>query len=163
MTDPSTDDSDFTPEETAALQLDGRDPAGLKHVVCSICDIGCQLRAEAGSDGRLGRILAHEDPFQAANICFKGTAAPQIQSHPDRLRVPLKRVGPRGADRWEEIGHDQAIAEIAARLHAVVERHGPEAWAVSTSGWNTQTSHGLDRRLMNLVGSPSEVQKLRTP
>lgn len=157
MTDRISDDSDFTPEEAAALQPDASGGAALKHVVCSICDIGCQLRAEAGPDGRLGRILAHEDPFQAANICFKGTAAPQIQSHPDRLRVPLKRVGPRGADRWEEIGHEQAIAEIAARLRSVVERHGPEAWAVSTSGWNTQTSHGLDRRLMNLVGSPNWI------
>jgi anaerobic selenocysteine-containing dehydrogenase len=125
------------------------------YVTCSICDIGCQLRAETGPDGRLARILPHEDPIQAANICFKGTAAPQIHNHADRLRVPLKRVGARGEDRWEEITHDRAITEIAERLRATVDRHGPEAWAVSTSGWNTQTAYGLDRRLMNLVGSPN--------
>ena len=55
------------------------DTATTKHVVCSICDIGCQLRAEVGPDGKLQKILPHEDPFQTANICFKGTAAPKIQ------------------------------------------------------------------------------------
>jgi anaerobic selenocysteine-containing dehydrogenase len=127
-----------------------------KHVVCSICDIGCQLRAE--TDGaRLSRILPHDNPVLARNICFKGTAAPRIHNHPDRLRMPLKRTGERGADRWEEITHEQAIAEIADRLQATIAAHGPEAWAVSTSGWNTQTANGMDRRLMNLVGSPNWV------
>jgi anaerobic selenocysteine-containing dehydrogenase len=130
--------------------------ADLKHVVCSICDIGCQLRAEA-RDGRLHRILPHGNPILARNICFKGTAAPQIHNHPDRLRVPLKRVGARGDDRWEEITYAQAMDEIAERLQRVVDEHGPEALAVSTSGWNTQTTHGADRRFMNLLGSPNWI------
>ena len=46
-----------------------------QHVVCSICDIGCQLRAET-VDRRLLRILPHEKPILAKNICYKGTAAP---------------------------------------------------------------------------------------
>lgn len=108
-------------------------------------DIGCQLRAETDAEGRLAKILPHEDPFQSANICFKGTSAPQIHNHPDRLRVPLKRVGARGEDRWEEISHAQAIAEISERLQVIIDRDGPEAWAVSTSGWNTQTGYGMDR------------------
>jgi anaerobic selenocysteine-containing dehydrogenase len=155
MTDTPTFDADFTDDELASI--DPVDPAGAKakHVVCSICDIGCQLRATTDSEGRLAKILQHEDPFQAANICYKGTAAPQIHNHPDRLRRALKRVGARGEDRWEEISHDQAIGEIAERLRVIIDRDGPEAWAVSTSGWNTQTAYGMDRRLMNLVGSPN--------
>lgn len=128
----------------------------VKHVVCSICDIGCQLRAEA-ADGRVTKILPHEDPILSANICFKGTAAPQIHNHPDRLRVPLKRIGARGEDRWEEISYAQALDEIAQQLTTVVDAYGPEALAVSTSGWNTQVTHGLDRRFMNLLGSPNWI------
>ena len=127
-----------------------------KHVVCTICDIGCQLRAET-KDGRLSRILPHDNPLLARNICYKGVAAPHIHNHADRLRTPLKRVGERGADRWEEISYQQAMGEIAERLADVVDTHGPEAFAVSTSGWNTQTTHSMDRRFMNLLGSPNWV------
>lgn len=154
--EPTPDTTDFTADELVAMDPTAA-TASTKHVVCSICDIGCQLRATVGPDGRLHRILPHEDPFQAGNICFKGTSAPQIHNHPDRLRTALKRVGERGEDRWEEISHEQAIAEIAERLRVIIDRDGPEAWAVSTSGWNTQTGYGMDRRLMNLVGSPNWI------
>ena len=124
--------------------------------VCTICDIGCQLRLEA-QGGRLARVHAHDSPAVARNICYKGTAAPHIHNHVDRLRVPLKRAGERGEDRWEEISYEQALDEIAERLGRVVERYGPEGLAVSTSGWNTQTTHGLDRRFMNLLGAPNWI------
>jgi anaerobic selenocysteine-containing dehydrogenase len=127
-----------------------------KYVVCSICDIGCQLRAVA-RDGKLHRIQSHDVPVLARNICFKGTAAPEIHNHVDRLRVPLKRVGKRGEDRWEEISYEQAMDEIAERLRVVVDKHGPEALAVSTSGWNTQTTYAMDRRFMNLLGAPNWI------
>ena len=128
----------------------------MKHVVCTICDIGCQFRAEA-TDGQLSRILPHENPLLAGNICFKGVAAPHIHNHADRLRTPLKRVGERGQDQWEEISYEQAMDEIADRLEGIVDQYGPEAFAVSTSGWNTQTTHSMDRRFMNLLGSPNWI------
>ena len=127
-----------------------------KYSVCTICDIGCQLRTEA-TNGKVSRVIAHDSPMLAKNICYKGTAAPHIHNHADRLRVPLKRVGERGADSWQEISYEQAMDEIAERLQRVVDQYGPEALAVSTSGWNTQTTHSMDRRFMNLLGSPNWI------
>ncbi len=127
-----------------------------RYSVCTICDIGCQLRTEA-VDGKVTRVIAHDNPMLAQNICFKGVTAPEIHNHKDRLRVPLKRVGERGEDRWEEISYEQAMDEIAERLRAVVDKYGPESFAVSTSGWNTQSTHSLDRRFMNLLGSPNWI------
>ena len=127
-----------------------------KYSVCTICDIGCQLRSEA-KDGKVKRVIAHDNPMLAKNVCFKGVAAPSIHNHPDRLRKPLKRVGERGEDKWEEISYEQAMDEIAERLKKVVGEYGPEAFAVSTSGWNTQTTHATDRRFMNLLGSPNWI------
>jgi len=124
--------------------------------VCTICDIGCQLRAET-VDGKLQRIIAHDNPMLAQNICYKGIAAPDIHNHADRLRQPLKRVGERGEDRWQEISYEQAMDEIAERLKKVVADYGAEALAVSTSGWNTQTTHSTDRRFMNLLGAPNWI------
>ena len=141
---------------TSTMPRTGETAAGeAKHVVCTICDIGCQMRAVADDEGKVAKILPHDNPMLARNICFKGTAAPQIHNHPDRLRTPLKRVGERGEDRWEEISYEKAMDEIAEKLAAIVERYGAESFAVSTSGWNTQTTHGLDRRFMNLLGSPN--------
>ena len=124
--------------------------------ICTICDIGCQLRVTA-ENGRVTKVQPHDSPALARNICYKGTAAPKIHDHEDRLRVPLKRVGERGEDRWQEIPYEQAMDEIAERLGRVVAEYGPEAFAVSTSGWNTQTTHGLDRRFMNLLGAPNWI------
>ena len=127
-----------------------------KYSICTVCDIGCQLRTEA-EDGKVSRVIAHDNPALAANICYKGTAVPLIHNHRDRLSKPLRRVGERGEDRWEEISYDQAMDEIAAKLSAITQKYGPESFAVSTSGWNTQTTHGLDRRFMNLLGSPNWI------
>lgn len=127
-----------------------------KYSVCTVCDIGCQLRTEV-EGGRVKRVLAHDNPMLAPNICYKGVAVPDIHNHKERLTVPLKRVGERGEDRWEEISYEQAMDEIAERLKAVVAEHGPEALAVSTSGWNTQTTHATDRRFMNLLGAPNWI------
>lgn len=124
--------------------------------VCTICDIGCQLRSEA-VDGVVTKVAAHDNPMLAKNVCLKGVAAPQIHNHPERLRKPLKRVGERGEDKWEEISFEQAMDEIAEKLKKVVDQYGPEAMAVSTSGWNTQTTHSTDRRFMNLLGSPNWI------
>ena len=88
-----------------------------KYSICTICDIGCQLRTEA-EDGKVKRVIAHDNPMLANNICFKGVAAPSIHNHADRLRVPLKRVGERGEDKWEEISYEQAMDEIAERLQS---------------------------------------------
>ncbi len=125
-----------------------------KYSVCSICDIGCQVRTEA-ENGKVTRVIAHDNPMLAKNICFKGVAAPRIHNHEDRLTKPLKRVGERGEDKWEEISFEQAMDEIADRLKKIVGEYGPEALAVSTSGWNTQTTYGTDRRFMNLLGAPN--------
>jgi len=127
-----------------------------KYVVCTICDIGCQLRARV-EQGVVTRILPHENPVLARNICYKGTAAPLIHRHPDRLLHPLKRVGARGENRWERIPLERALDEIAARLEGVVRTHGPEALAVSTSNWNTAVENGMGRRFMNLLGSPNWI------
>ena len=124
--------------------------------VCSICDIGCQVRTEA-EDGKVKRVVAHDNPMLARNICFKGVAAPSIHNAKDRLRVPLKRVGERGEDKWEEISYEQAMDEIAAKLKTVVDQYGAESFAVSTSAWNTQSTQGADRRFMNLLGSPNWI------
>jgi len=41
--------------------------------------------------------------------------------------VPLRRVGPKGAGRFEPVSWDDAIDEIAARLKSIIDRHGAQS------------------------------------
>lgn len=130
-----------------------------RRVLCSSCDIYCQVLAEAPASGLVGdvRVKAIDPRPLRANICMKGVHAPQGFSHAARVLHPLKRVGERGSGQWQQVGWDEALDDIAARLKAVVAQHGPEALAVSTSQWNTQTDNGSGRRFMNLLGSPNWI------
>jgi DMSO reductase family type II enzyme molybdopterin subunit len=59
--------------------------------------------------------------------CQKGACYTDLMYGPTRLSVPLKRVGDRGSGRWERIGWEQAIAEIADRMLRIAEAHGTDA------------------------------------
>ncbi|ANB75600.1 dehydrogenase [Paraburkholderia phytofirmans OLGA172] len=130
-----------------------------KRALCSGCDIYCQVRAEVPESGKVGDVSVKAiDPRPLrANICMKGVHAPQGFAHPKRILHPLKRVGARGEGKWQEVSWDAALDDIAERLSKVVARYGPEALAVSTSQWNTQTDNGAGRRFMNFLGSPNWI------
>ncbi|MEV6657274.1 molybdopterin-containing oxidoreductase family protein [Nocardia fluminea] len=127
-----------------------------KRAVCTVCDIACQLQVEV-SDGRVTRVSPSANPVIAENYCLKGISAPRLYDRPDRLTQPLRRVGERGGGEFEPVSWDEAMGEIAQRLSTVIDRHGPEAFAVSTSNWNTSVENGMGRRVMNLLGSPNWV------
>lgn len=127
-----------------------------KRVLCSSCDIYCQVVVETDSND-VTAVRAIDTRPGYANICMKGVHAPAGFRHPDRVLHPLRRVGERGSGAWEQVTWDSAMDDIADRLARIVERHGPEALAVSTSSWNTQTDNGAGRRFMNLFGSPNWI------
>lgn len=134
----------------------GKPGVETKRALCATCDVSCNVVTEV-KKGRVVRVRSSDNPIFRDNICMKGIVAPKAFAHPNRLMHPLKRVGERGSGKWEQVSWDHAMTDIAARLGAIIERHGPEAWAVSTSQWNTATDHGLGRRLMNHVGSPNWI------
>ena len=131
-------------------------PTEVKKVICASCDIACNVVAEV-EDGRVLRVRHSDNPAFKDNICMKGVHAPKGFAHKDRVLHPLKRKGERGSNEWEQVSWDAAMNEIGERLRGVIDRYGPEAWAVSTSQWNTSTDYGMGRRVMNLVGSPNWI------
>ncbi|MBE7942430.1 MULTISPECIES: molybdopterin oxidoreductase family protein [Ramlibacter] len=59
-------------------------------------------------------------------LCTKVSRYTERSYHPERLLHPLRRVGPKGSGRFERVGWDEALDEIAARLSAIAARD-PEA------------------------------------
>jgi len=78
--------------------------------------------------GRVIRIQGDPDhPPTHGALCTKVSRYAERSYHPERVLLPLKRVGPKaGPPRFERIGWDEALDTIAARLKAIAGR-GPGA------------------------------------
>ena len=149
----------FDPEDVAAAK--GKPRAAkpgivTRKTICQTCDIACSVVSEV-KNGRVVKVRSSDNPLFRDHICMKGIVAPKGYANPNRITRPLKRVGARGSGNWEEVSWDEAMSDIGVRLKAIIAEHGPEAWAVSTSQWNTGTDHGLGRRIMNHIGSPNWI------
>ena len=86
---------------------------------CSICEANCGIVVTAQGRDILSIKPDPANALSRGHICPKATALEDLQNDPDRLRVPLKRVG----DVWEEIGWDQAFAEIGEKTRALMAAH----------------------------------------
>ena len=49
-------------------------------------------------------------PMTAGVLCTKVSRYTERTYHPERVRTPLRRVGPKGAGRFEPVGWDEALA-----------------------------------------------------
>ena len=88
---------------------------------------------------------------------MKGAYAPKSFAHPRRLLHPLKRVGARGDGNWQRVSWDDAMDGISEELTKVVDRYGPEAFAMGHSSGTGISDGGLGRRFMNHLGSPNWI------
>ena len=81
-------------------------------------------------DGRIKNVRGDRDhPVARGKLCRKCSIGYNgvFLDEGARLTHPLRRTGPKGSGRFERIGWDEAIAECAARLGAIVREHGAPA------------------------------------
>ncbi len=99
------------------------------YTTCLQCHVDCQLKCKFW-DGTMAKITGNPyspqnylphipystSPFDAATIdgklCAKGQTGIQTYYDPYRVRKVLKRVGPRGSNKWKAIPFDQFIDEV---------------------------------------------------
>ncbi len=121
-------------------------------------------------DGRVVGFAAEPaHPYTNGWLCAKVRPYLELVYHPDRLRYPLRHVGPKGAGSWQRIGWDEAIAEIAAHWRDIIATDGAAAiLPYSYSGtlglvqltvcnrrlWNRMGASGLQR---SICGAAAEV------
>jgi sulfite reductase (NADPH) flavoprotein alpha-component len=118
--------------------------------VCSYCGVGCGMVLDIGmgSDGRRTVLKASGDKAHPANfgrLCTKGATTADMLAAPGRLTTALVRTG-RGAEA-EPAPVNAAIAETARRLRAVIDEHGPDAFAFYVSGQMSLEAQYLANKL----------------
>src|SRR5215217_2815681 len=97
--------------------------------VCPLdCPDTCSMRVTV-EDGVAVDLRGDRDhPFTRGFLCRKMARYLDRVYSPERLLHPLRRVGPKGAGRFEPIGWDEALAEVAARFAAIAaSADGPQA------------------------------------
>jgi thiosulfate reductase/polysulfide reductase chain A len=87
---------------------------------CDQCPAGCGIIAYLNGD-RIVQILGNPaHPNNQGGICVQGLAGINLVEDPERILYPLKRIGPRGSNRWTRITWDEAHLSLASRLRALI-------------------------------------------
>src|SRR2546428_3968745 len=105
-----------------------------ERVVTSTGGHNCGGRGVASAHVRDERIVKiSTDPrkwtpeMPPLHACVRGFGQMERVNHPDRLRHPLRRKGPRGAGEFERIAWDEALDEVARQMRRVRDTYGPAA------------------------------------
>jgi anaerobic selenocysteine-containing dehydrogenase len=120
------------------------------------CPDTCAMLVTVES-GRAVRVAGDpEHPFTRGFLCTKVNRYIERTYHRDRLLHPLRRVGPKGSGRFEQISWDEALAEIADRWNAIRQSSdGPQAILpysyAGTMGMIQGSS--MDRRFFHHIGA----------
>ena len=98
-----------------------------KKTFCRICEAMCGLDVQL-EDGRITKVRgSSEHILSSGHLCVKAQNAAEAAYDKDRVLHPLKRNAATGD--FEKISWSQAYSEIANKLTAVREKHGPASVA----------------------------------
>jgi anaerobic selenocysteine-containing dehydrogenase len=169
----------FIPEEDMIPGI-----ATWKPSICTQCPAGCGLlvrvmqgEAEVIRHGELGLIkmgLAKKlegnpnHPINQGRLCPRGQTGLQVTYHPDRIRTPLARTGPRGSGQFKEIAWDDAIKQLVAHLSDLKTNNQLSDFAFLTSPLRGQRANIVssfvagfkDARLVQFAFFDEQVSQL---
>jgi thiosulfate reductase/polysulfide reductase chain A len=97
---------------------------------CQLCPASCGIIAYLNGD-RLVQILGNPDhPNNRGGICAQGVSGINLVNDPERLLYPLKRIGPRGSDRWSRITWDEVYLTMGSRIGRLMKEGRIEEFVV---------------------------------
>ncbi|WP_165045064.1 molybdopterin-dependent oxidoreductase [Adlercreutzia sp. ZJ138] len=146
-----------TPEASIGAATPGTQP-DTDSVHWSQCNVNCGGNCVFQWHSKDGKVVYMEtdntgDAALQARACLRGRSMRRWLNHPDRLTVPMKRVGKRGEGKFEEISWDEAIDTIAEKLKYTIDTYGNEAIYVNyATGMYSATGRQPGQRLLGLLG-----------
>jgi anaerobic selenocysteine-containing dehydrogenase len=108
---------------------------------CRFCHAYCAIEVDV-DDGRVVAVRGdRSDPVYGGYTCEKGRELPEALNHPERVTQTLKRNANGG---YDPISSSQAFDEIAEKLKAIIEEHGPQSVASYSGTHSFQNSAALE-------------------
>ena len=114
--------------------------------VCIYCGTGCRLFLVV-RDGRVIRVLPHQEGPGEGKLCIKGWSAHEFIHHPDRLTTPLIREG----QGFREATWDEALDRVSEELAKARDRHGSDSLGFLSSAKTTNEENYLMQKLARAV------------
>lgn len=93
-------------------------------------------------------------PHTGGVLCAKVSKYTERTYHAERVLQPLKRSGPKGSGRFVPVSWDEALSDIAARLHAIARREPEAVLPYSYAGtMGLVQGESMDRRFFHQLGA----------
>ncbi len=133
-------------------------PAAATRVVQATCPHDCPDTCAMQVTVEQGRVVRiHGDPDHPPThgaLCTKVSRYAERSYHPDRVLTPLRRVGRKGEGRFEPVGWDEALDDIAARLKAIAARDPQAVLPYSYAGtMGLVQGDGMAARFFHRLGA----------
>lgn len=135
-------------------------------IVTSTCGHNCGGRCVVNAhvaDGRIvkistdpGRWTPELPPLPA---CARGVGQIERTYHPERLKYPMRRSGPRGSGQFERIPWDEALDTVAREMLRVRERYGNAAILDASRSGSLSMLHGRSaaKRFLHMFGGCTDL------
>ena len=100
-----------------------------KASVCPLdCPDTCSLSVTVAGDQVVAVRGSKVNPITHGAVCAKvANYYPDFVHGPNRVRHPLKRVGPKGTNKFARISWEEALDTIYSRVSEIIGRYGPQA------------------------------------
>jgi len=119
--------------------------------LCAYCGVGCGLVLDIITDPETGRRKAAKSfgskthPTNFGRLCTKGTTTADMLAGPGRMESAYRR--PHRGEAIEAADMSAVITETAHRLRAIIDEHGPDAFALYVSGQMSLEAQYLSNKL----------------
>lgn len=95
-----------------------------------------------------------QHPMTGGVLCAKVSKYTERTYHPERVLTPLRRSGPKGSGQFEPVSWDEALADIAQRLHHIAQRNPEAILPYSYAGTMGRVQgESMDRRFFHQLGA----------
>jgi len=130
-------------------------------VVTSTCGHNCGGRCVVNAhvvDDRIVKISTDPARWQPElpplHACARGVGQIERVYHPDRLKFPMRRSGPRGSGQFERISWDEALGTVAREMLRIRETYGNAAFLDASRSGNLSMLHSSAgaKRFFNKFG-----------